>query len=110
MVEYLRAEVERTGLRNGEAPRELRERLEGITEDALWIGYARRFAPYKRAALIFEDAERIEALLADEERPVRIVFAGKAHPDDREGADLVKKVAQLTRDDRFKGRVFFVED
>jgi len=81
-----------------------------LDEDALWIGYARRFAPYKRATLLFHDAARIERILQDEDRPVRIVYAGKSHPDDHEGAALVKEIVELTRDPRFAGRVFFVED
>ncbi len=110
MLDFLRDSVERTGLRRGENPVTLRKRLEGIDDDALWIGFARRFAPYKRAALAFHDPARLHAILADSERPVRIVFAGKSHPDDREGADLVKKVIEYTQDPRFAGRVFFVED
>ncbi|NJN14163.1 MAG: alpha-glucan family phosphorylase, partial [Planctomycetes bacterium] len=110
MVEGLREEVERMGLRRGENAAALRSRIEGITSDALWIGYARRFAPYKRATLLFRDAERLQKLLDDETRPVRIVFAGKSHPDDREGAELVQKVVGLTQDPRYEGRVFFVEN
>ncbi len=110
LLDFLRESVERTGLRRGENPVSLSQRLEGIDADALWIGFARRFAPYKRAALAFHDAARLHALLADADRPVRLVFAGKSHPDDREGAELVKKVVEFTQDPRFAGRVFFVED
>jgi phosphorylase/glycogen(starch) synthase len=109
-LDFLRDSVEKTGLRRGESPVTLRKRLEGIDDDALWIGFARRFAPYKRAALVFHDLARLHAILADDTRPVRIVFAGKSHPDDREGADLVKKIVDFTGDPRFAGRVFFVED
>jgi len=110
MLEYMRESVEATGLRRGESPAALRQRIEGIRDDALWIGFARRFAPYKRATLLFRDAERLARLLDDEDRPVRIVFSGKAHPDDRDGGDLVREIVQLTTDERFAGRVFFVED
>jgi len=110
MTEFLRESVEETGLRRGESPTALRARIEGIDDDALWIGYARRFAPYKRATLLFRDPVRLEALLQRAERPVRIVFAGKSHPDDREGADLVKRIVDFTQDPRFAGKVFFVED
>jgi len=110
MAEFLREETEKLGLRRGESPARLRRRISGIAEDALWIGFARRFAPYKRAALVFQDPARLEALLADEDRPVRLVFAGKSHPDDREGADLVQQIVEYTNDKRFAGRVFFVED
>ncbi|HEX5139069.1 MAG TPA: alpha-glucan family phosphorylase [Planctomycetota bacterium] len=110
LLDFVRDSVEQTGLRRGENPVALRRRLEGIDDDALWIGFARRFAPYKRATLVFQDPARLHAILADSERPVRIVFAGKSHPDDREGADLVRKVVEYTQDSRFAGRVFFLED
>lgn len=110
MTQFLRESVEATGLRRGESPAALRRRIEGIDDDALWIGYARRFAPYKRATLLFQDPDRLQALLDDTRRPIRVVFAGKAHPDDREGGELVKKVVQWTADPRFAGRIFFVED
>ena len=110
MTQFLRESVEATGLRRGESPSALRRRIEGIDDDALWIGYARRFAPYKRATLLFQDPERLQALLDDARRPVRVVFAGKSHPDDREGGDLVRKVVNLTADPRFAGRIFYVED
>ncbi|MGH7163606.1 MAG: alpha-glucan family phosphorylase, partial [Planctomycetota bacterium] len=109
-LDLLRRSVEETGLRRGERPARLRRRLEGARGDALWIGIARRFAPYKRATLLFRDAERLAALLDNAERPVRVVFAGKSHPNDAEGAELVRTVVELTTDDRFSGRVFFVED
>ncbi|MHC4135747.1 MAG: alpha-glucan family phosphorylase [Planctomycetota bacterium] len=110
MIHFLRESVEVTGLRREESPKVLRHRLDGIDEDALWIGYARRFAPYKRAALVFQDAARLERLLADEERPVRLLFAGKSHPDDGEGSELVRTIVKKTTEPRFAGRVFFLED
>lgn len=107
---WLRASVEETAIRRGERPASLKRRLEGIREEALWIGFARRFAPYKRAALLFRDPERLAALLDSTSHPVRIVYAGKSHPDDGEGAELVRQIVALTTDPRFAGRVFFVED
>ncbi|MGQ0614542.1 MAG: alpha-glucan family phosphorylase [Planctomycetaceae bacterium] len=110
LLRYLRASIEETGLRRGERPVELARRLEGIDESALWIGYARRFAPYKRAMLLFRNPARLQAILDHPDRPVRLVFSGKSHPDDGEGAELVRQVVELTQDPRFAGRVFFVED
>ncbi|MHC4666807.1 MAG: alpha-glucan family phosphorylase [Planctomycetota bacterium] len=110
MVHFLRESVEETGLRREEKPARLRRRLAGMDEDALWIGFARRFAPYKRAALVFQDPSRLAKLLAHADRPVRILFAGKSHPDDREGGELVKSIVEMTTDPRFAGRVFFIED
>ena len=81
-----------------------------LDPNLLTIGFARRFATYKRASLIFSDADRLHALLCHSERPVQIVFAGKAHPADNPGKDVLQQVYHFTRDPRFEGRVAFVED
>jgi starch phosphorylase len=81
-----------------------------LDPNVLTIGFARRFATYKRAALIFRDPERLRKLLTNRERPVQLVFAGKAHPADNPGKDVLQTVYQFTRDPRFEGRVAFVED
>ncbi len=78
--------------------------------DHLTLGFARRFAPYKRADLLMGDPERLEKLLNDPEKPVQILFAGKAHPGDTKGHELIQRVFHLTRDDRFRGRIHFLED
>ena len=77
---------------------------------ALTIGFARRFATYKRANLIFRDLERLRRLLVDPWRPVQIIFAGKAHPADDPGKEVLQSVYQFTRDPAFEGRVAFLED
>ncbi len=77
---------------------------------ALTIGFARRFATYKRANLIFRDLERLRRLLVDPWRPVQIIFAGKAHPADTPGKEVLQSVYQFTRDPEFEGRVAFLED
>lgn len=76
----------------------------------LTIGFARRFATYKRADLIFRDVERLRALVTDFSRPVQIVFAGKAHPADNPGKKVLQNVYHFTRDPRFEGRIAFIED
>jgi starch phosphorylase len=77
---------------------------------ALTIGFARRFATYKRANLLFRDLERLRELVTNSARPVQIVFSGKAHPADTPGKQLLQEVYQWTRDPRFAGRIAFVED
>jgi len=77
---------------------------------ALTIGFARRFATYKRANLIFRDLDRLRGLLVDPWRPVQIIFAGKAHPADNPGKEVLQSVYQFTRDPEFEGRVAFLED
>ncbi|SDF18228.1 alpha-glucan family phosphorylase [Desulfovibrio legallii] len=84
------------------------ERL--LTPETLVIGFARRFAPYKRATLIFADPERLARLMGDAKRPVILVFSGKAHPADEAGINLIQDVLRICRDERFLGRVFFMEN
>jgi len=81
-----------------------------LDPEALTIGFARRFATYKRANLIFHDVERLRALLVNTSRPVQIIFAGKAHPEDTPGKQVLQSVHHYTRDPRFEGRVAFLED
>ena len=79
-------------------------------ENALTIGFARRFATYKRADLLFHDEHRLARLLADAERPVQVVLAGKAHPADRPGQQVIQRIFTLSRTEPLRGRVFILED
>src|SRR6266540_271135 len=81
-----------------------------LDQEALTIGFARRFATYKRADLIFRDADRLQRLLVNPWRPVQIVFAGKAHPADEPGKQILQRVYAHTREARFEGRIAFIED
>ncbi len=81
-----------------------------LDPNALTIGFARRFATYKRAALIFKDLERITQILNNTEKPVQIIFAGKAHPADYEGCDLIRYIHQLSLMPQFKGKIFLLEN
>ena len=96
--------------RHGEAPSELAEVERLLDPSILTIGFARRFATYKRAALLFTDEERLARLLWDEERPMQIVFAGKAHPADRPGQGVIQQIFARSRSQRLKGRVMVLED
>jgi starch phosphorylase len=91
-------------------PVELQQAAALFDADHLLIGFARRFATYKRATLIFSDPERLERLLNDAGRPVQLVFAGKAHPADLPGQEFISKIQQLSLDPRFAGRILFLED
>ena len=86
------------------------QRVMGLNPDALTIGFARRFAEYKRATLLFSDLRRAARLLNDAARPVQVIFAGKAHPADMGGKALVAKIVEFARSPRFTGRVVFLED
>jgi len=81
-----------------------------IAPDALVIGFARRFATYKRASLLFRDFDRLHDLLVNPWRPVQLIFAGKAHPEDQPGKEVLQQVYTFTRDPRLEGRVAFIED
>lgn len=81
-----------------------------LDQDILTIGFARRFATYKRAGLLLMEPERFEALLTDEKQPVQIIFAGKAHPRDDQGKELIRKLIEFCRQDRIRQRVVFLED
>src|SRR5262249_8273903 len=74
------------------------------------IGFARRFATYKRANLIMRDAERLKAILNSTDRPVQIIFAGKAHPHDTGGKELIRQITNLARTPEFRQRMVFLED
>ncbi|MEZ4655036.1 MAG: alpha-glucan family phosphorylase [Candidatus Eisenbacteria bacterium] len=96
--------------RHGRSPDSLREVETILSEDALTIGFARRFATYKRAALIFHDTKRLGEMVRAEGRPIQIVFAGKAHPADRPGQQLIREIIGTSQTDDFLGRVVFLED
>jgi starch phosphorylase len=78
--------------------------------DILTIGFARRFAPYKRALLLFRDPERLKKILNNPDRPVQILFSGKAHPANQAGKDLISKINEYSRQEGFRGKIVFVED
>jgi starch phosphorylase len=96
--------------RHGEAPTVLEELERALEPEILTIGFARRFATYKRAGLLFSDIDRLARTLWDEGRPVQIVFAGKAHPADRPGQKVIQDIFQRSRSPQLRGRVFVLED
>ena len=81
-----------------------------LNKDALTIGFARRFATYKRATLIFKDLERITQIFSNANKPIQIIFAGKAHPADKEGQDLIKYIHEISLKPQFKGKIFLLEN
>ena len=95
---------------NGTHYEKIKEVVSNLNPDALTIGFARRFATYKRATLIFKDLERMTQILNDEKRPVQIIFAGKAHPADKEGQDLIKHIHEISMMPQFKGKIILLEN
>jgi glycogen phosphorylase len=104
--EWLRA----SGTRRGDAGEEIARAEEVLDPNALTIGFARRFATYKRAALLFSDLARVQKLVTNAERPVQLVFAGKAHPQDKGGKELIRSIVHASRDPVLRGKVVFLED
>ena len=110
LLEYVKESTTNRLRRSGYSYEEINEITSKINPNALTIGFARRFATYKRATLIFRDLERITQILNDEERPIQIIFAGKAHPIDKEGQDLIKRIHEISMMPQFKGKIFLLEN
>ena len=110
LLDFVRRRAVRQAQRRGEPDEVIAQLRRALGFDALTIGFARRFATYKRAALVFENLERIAASVNSSQMPVQFVFAGKAHPQDGPGKRVLQRIAQLTRDPRFLGKLVFVED
>ena len=110
LIEFVRRRALEQASRRGEAPETLQKLGRVLSPDALTIGFARRFATYKRANLILTELEQMAAMVNDPKRPVQFVFAGKAHPLDEPGKRVLQQIATLMRDSQFAGRIVFVED
>ncbi len=110
LISYARRHLKRHHLRLGEGSVQIAEFEHMLSPDAIIIGFARRFATYKRATLIFRDPERLRRILNNPDRPVQIIFAGKAHPADGPGKALIEQVYRFSRSDAFRGKVIFLEN
>ena len=110
MVAAVRRRAQEQYLRYGEGTRRLQQAEHLLNPHALTLGFARRFATYKRATLIFRDEARLLRLLNDPERPLQIVFSGKAHPADDPGKSLIQQIYQLSQRPEFMGKIIFVEN
>ncbi len=110
LIGFARRRVVRSAERRGESPEVIAQLQRALSLDALTIGFARRFATYKRANLVLQNMERIISLVNDSQMPIQFVFAGKAHPRDKPGKDILQQIAGLMADLRFAGKVLFVED
>jgi starch phosphorylase len=110
LLAFVRRRVSRQCRRRGESDEAIEAARNILDPNILTFGFARRFATYKRAALIMTDMDRFDALVNDPERPIQIIFAGKAHPADEPGKQLIQRIANLRHDPRFANRIAFVED
>jgi starch phosphorylase len=110
LIHFVRARLMEQLRRQGASRREMAAAANVLDPNALTIGFARRFASYKRADLIFSDVKRLEKLVNDAKRPAQIIFAGKAHPHDRDGQAILRRVYQMTQRQRLQGKVILLED
>ena len=110
MIDFLGGRLTRQAVRHGVAPEAVGDLAGALDPQALTIGFARRFATYKRADLILDNPQRLAHLLSDPDRPIQLIFAGKAHPADEAGQALLGRVVEASRRVGTAGRIFFIED
>ncbi len=110
LLQFVRRRTSRQCRRRGESDAAVDMARNVLDPNILTIGFARRFATYKRADLLLSDLDRLLAMIGDPDRPIQIIFAGKAHPADDPGKGLIRKIANLRHDERLAGRIVFVED
>lgn len=110
LVNYIREKFAATWLKNQGDPSRVVALLDSITPNALYIGFCRRFATYKRAHLLFTDLERLSKIVNNPERQVKFIFSGKAHPADGAGQGLIKKIFEISQRPEFLGKIIFLED
>lgn len=110
LVTYVRDKVRQNWIRRYEDPKNIVEIIENVNEHVLTIGFARRFATYKRGDLLLRNLDRLSRILNNKEMPVQILFAGKAHPNDKAGQDLIKKIVDISKRHAFLGKIIFIED
>ena len=110
LVNFVRNRLKKQMKRVGASHAKITASEEALDPDILTVGFARRFATYKRANLILRDTERFRSILLDKDRPVQLIFAGKAHPQDQPGKELIRQIVQLEKSEEFQSRVVFIED
>ena len=110
LIKLIKQNVTNRYLNSGIGYDQISEIVNKLNPRALTIGFARRFATYKRATLLFKDIARLTQILNDEKRPVQIVFAGKAHPADKDGQELIKTIHEISLMPQFKGKIFILEN
>ena len=110
LVAFVRRGLHQQLKRRGAGPNELAKSMEVLNSEALTIGVARRFASYKRCALVLRDIDRLRGILLNKDRPVQIIMAGKAHPCDNAGKEIIRNVIRLTQEDDLRHHLVFLED
>lgn len=110
LIDFCRERLKAQIINRGFKKNEINHAEQILTPEALTIGFARRFATYKRGTLLFRDIERLKKIISNPHRPVQIIFAGKAHPHDNGGKELIKNIAEICRREEFRDHIVFLED
>ena len=110
LMAYLSEKIKEDMRQRQESPKLIMQTVNSLNENALIVGFARRFATYKRAHLLFGNLERLSQLVNDPKRPVIFLFAGKAHPNDKAGQDLIKMIIDISRRPEFIGKILFISN
>ena len=110
LIAYLSEKIKDDMRQRQESPKLIMQTVSNLNENALIVGFARRFATYKRAHLLFGNLERLSQLVNDPKRPVIFLFAGKAHPNDKAGQDLIKMIIDISRRPEFIGKILFISN
>lgn len=110
LINYIKSQLEDIRVLRSEDPKQILQIKNNINADALTIGFARRFAAYKRGKLLFTDIKRLEKIVNDPKRPVQFLFAGKAHPRDDKGQAIIREITEISKRPEFRGKILFLED
>ncbi|RKD91746.1 alpha-glucan family phosphorylase [Mangrovibacterium diazotrophicum] len=110
MIDYIKERFADNWIKRHENPKLISEVLSRLDPNALTIGFARRFATYKRAHLLFRNLDRLSKIVNNPDRPVQFIFAGKAHPADKAGQDLIKYIIEISKRPEFLGKIIFVQN
>ncbi len=110
LIEYIKRRFTDIHIQRNENPKYISEAISKLNPKALTIGFARRFATYKRAHLLFRDLDRLARIINNPDRPVQFLFAGKAHPADKAGQDLIKYIIDISKRPEFIGRILFIQN
>ncbi|MBN1924611.1 MAG: alpha-glucan family phosphorylase [Prolixibacteraceae bacterium] len=110
LIEYIKQRFADNWIKRNENPKLITEALSKLNPNVLTIGFARRFATYKRAHLLFKNLDRLKAIVNNPDRPVQFIFAGKAHPADKGGQDLIKYIVEISKQPEFIGKIMFIQN
>ena len=110
LINYVKQRFSDTHIQRNESPKYISEATSKLNPQALTIGFARRFATYKRAHLLFRNLDRLAKIVNNPDRPVQFLFAGKAHPADKAGQDLIKFIFEISKRPEFIGRILFIQN